>query len=343
MISGLLITNFRQLSDLKVEGLRRFNLIVGQNNVGKSSLLEALWLLVNEGRLEVLLDVLSQRGDFVKPGLFREHPKDFARSPFSTLTKWPPKQEAESLSCLIMASIGEIRLASLIISFDFSTYYTGDIKRNYNFCHIDGTLIDDNERINADALTSPRLFQAKRGDNVFVVASGLDERTTQDFWERIALTEREDDVVEALKLLEPDVQRVTMTTFGPLIKLIGAPGPVPLKRMGDGMTRLFGLILAMVNAKNGILLIDEVEVGLHRATLDIMWPFLFTLAHRFNVQLFATTHSWDCITSFADAAKATPEDDGALIRLERKGSDIVAVSYDETTLATATEQGIEVR
>jgi predicted ATP-dependent endonuclease of OLD family len=91
------------------------------------------------------------------------------------------------------------------------------------------------------------------------------------------------------------------------------------------------------------LLIDEIEVGLHRATLDIMWPFLFTLAHRFNVQLFATTHSWDCITSFAAAAKATPEDDGALIRLERKGSDIVAVSYDEATLAVAAEQGIEVR
>jgi predicted ATP-dependent endonuclease of OLD family len=82
---------------------------------------------------------------------------------------------------------------------------------------------------------------------------------------------------------------------------------------------------------------------MHRVTLAQMWPFLFTLATRLDVQVFATTHSWDCIASFAAAAKESDGDDGALIRLERRDGKIIAVSYDEETLSEATEDGIEVR
>ncbi|OAN65474.1 hypothetical protein A6A05_05820 [Magnetospirillum moscoviense] len=187
-----------------------------------------------------------------------------------------------------------------------------------------------------------RQAQLKREDNILIPASGLTQDTIQSFWDRITLTEAEDDIDQALQLLDPTIQRVSLTSTGPVVKLKGAPAPVPLRRLGEGMGRLFALALGMVNAKGGVMLIDEIETGLHRDTQARMWPFLFTLARRLNVQLFATTHSWDCIATFAEAAKETP-DEVALVRLERFEDDIRAVRYDEGELLVASAQGIEVR
>ncbi|CAA7623828.1 conserved hypothetical protein [Magnetospirillum sp. UT-4] len=141
----------------------------------------------------------------------------------------------------------------------------------------------------------------------------------------------------------PDLLRLSLIAGRPVARLKGAATPVPLKRLGEGVSRAFALMAAMANARNGVLLIDEIEVGLHRTTLAKLWPFLFEAAKRLNVQVFATTHSWDCIAAFAAAAKATPEDDGSLVRLEEQGDRIVAIYYDERQLAAATEHGIEVR
>lgn len=347
MLPHLHIQNFRQFRDLKIDGLRRLNLIVGENGVGKSSVLEAVWLLCCKGEPEVVLDILSLRGELARKGLYAEAPKDYARSPFSTLTPWPPVGRSRSLEFIIDGRDHEATgWENLVkISIQFSNYAAGTIsfrlERKGDLYSSSPESI--NRAIQHDTMSEGRLFQSKRGDCVYVPVSGLDAYFVHEFWDRINLTESEDDIDLAVQLLEPDIQRISMSSTGPVVKLKGGPAPVPLRRLGEGMTRLFALALAMVNAKGGVLLIDEIETGLHRATLNRMWPFLFTLAERLDVQLFATTHSWDCISSFAAAAKVTPEDDAALIRLERKGNDIVAVHYDEKTLAIATEQGIEVR
>ena len=64
------------------------------------------------------------------------------------------------------------------------------------------------------------------------------------------------------------------------------------------MIRIFGIALALENAKDGLLLIDEVENGLHYSVQPDVWRFLFQAATKLNVQVFATTHSYDCIKSF---------------------------------------------
>jgi len=356
MITSFQVSNYRQFEDLTVEGLKRLNLIVGENSVGKSSLLEAIWLHVNEGNVDALRDILAMRGEIAQKGLYASHPDDLARSPLSTLTPWPPKKGKEPLSWKSISTGGEDQ-GEIRYRINLTKYRSGISTYSVASDGWQGILLGvrlselKEENINWTATEIPlpsleaaRTPQLMRQDRVFVPASGLTPDFVRDFWDKVSLTEHEDDVDEAVQLLEPKVQRISMSTIGPMVKLKGAPAPVPLSRLGEGMSRLFALALAMVNAKGGVLLIDEIEVGLHRATLDRMWPFLFILAERFDVQLFATTHSWDCISSFAATAKERDQDEAALIRLERnKKGKVVSIHYDARTLATATEQGIEVR
>lgn len=108
--------------------------------------------------------------------------------------------------------------------------------------------------------------------------------------------------------------------------------------------RALGISLALVNVKDGILLIDEFENGLYYTVQPDIWKLIFRVARRLNIQVFATTHSWDCIEAFQQAAQEDGNDEDALlIRLESKLSDIAATLYDKKTLGIAARDHIEVR
>ncbi len=113
--------------------------------------------------------------------------------------------------------------------------------------------------------------------------------------------------------------------------------------MGEGMNRMFGIALALVNAKDGMLLIDEADTGLHYSVLSDLWKLIFEVAHRLNVQVFATTHSKDCLEAFQYAAEVNTEEEGVLIRLENRKAGVGAVTFDEEELAIVTRERIEVR
>ena len=117
---------------------------------------------------------------------------------------------------------------------------------------------------------------------------------------------------------------------------------MPLRSFGDGVNRLFGIALSLVNAKDGWLLIDEVENGMHYSVQLNVWRTIFRLSRELGIQVFATTHSWDCIEAFQGAASEDPAE-GVLIRLSRKGEDIIPTVFREDELAVATRERIEVR
>ena len=127
-----------------------------------------------------------------------------------------------------------------------------------------------------------------------------------------------------------------------IVRARNLPRPVPLRSFGDGLNRLFGIVLSLVNAKGGLLLIDEFENGMHHTVQLDAWRAVFELSGRLGIQVFATSHSWDSIEAFQKAASETPEE-GVLVRLSRKGEDILSTIFAEDELAVATRDRIEVR
>ena len=114
--------------------------------------------------------------------------------------------------------------------------------------------------------------------------------------------------------------------------------------MGDGINRILTIILALVNADNSFLLIDEFENGLHYTIQEQLWNIIFRLSKKLNVQVFATTHSEDCIEGFTKVLNY-PDNGmgGKLIRLENNKGKIKQVEYNSRELQIAYEQNIETR
>ncbi len=173
------------------------------------------------------------------------------------------------------------------------------------------------------------------------------------FWDKVALTKDETEALRMLQLIYGDsVERVAVIgeessgrgRYGrrAIVKLRGRDRPVPLTSLGDGAVRVFSVALALANSQDGFLVIDEAENGIHYSVQRDFWHMVLKTARENNIQVLATTHSWDCAAGFAHAA-VDDEADGVLIRLERSGDQVHSIEYSEKDLKIAAEQGIEVR
>jgi predicted ATPase len=92
-----------------------------------------------------------------------------------------------------------------------------------------------------------------------------------------------------------------------------------------------------------VLLIDEVEIGIHHAIQVDLWRFLAKMAIEFNVQIFATTHSEDAVRAFGVVERENREIGGNLIRLQTRGGKVEAVDFNSDDLAYARDADMEVR
>ena len=118
---------------------------------------------------------------------------------------------------------------------------------------------------------------------------------------------------------------------------------VPLRSFGSGAVRLYGLSLALACRKNGFLLIDEVENGIHHSIFENFWRSVLQMADENNVQVIATTQSFDCVKGFARAAVDFQKIEGVLVRMESFERKNYVISYSESELEVVSDQGIEVR
>jgi predicted ATPase len=179
-------------------------------------------------------------------------------------------------------------------------------------------------------------------------------------WDGVVLQSGEERVIQCLRILVP-VDRITLIQNPAyaeqriaIARVTGRAQPVPLRSLGDGVLRAFQLGLAIERSlKKGptpedaldepMLLVDEFETGIHYSALPDVWRFVFHAARERGVQVFATTHSWDCIEAFQQAAAGEPEGSAMLVRLEQKDEQHRAVLFDQDELPTVTKHHIEVR
>jgi AAA15 family ATPase/GTPase len=153
-------------------------------------------------------------------------------------------------------------------------------------------------------------------------------------------------VVRALQILEPRLERLSVASLGGQLMLhgdIGTSRLVPLPLMGEGMVRLAEFAIGIGNAAGGVMLIDEFENGIHHSVLKKVWSAVAQAAREFNTQVFATTHSWECIVAAHEAFCESDEYEFRVHRLERIEERIRVITYDQKTLQAAIATGLEVR
>jgi hypothetical protein len=369
-VSTLSIRSFRALRNLKIEGLGQVNLITGRNNTGKSSVLEALRILAADASPSVIYEILRSReehtGEMEEAPNARDSEGMFQWS--SIFHGFPPF--SPSLNPIVIESNGEPRRMKMTIEARLFTEER-DSDGTRRLIPAEQDLFDEGEALPAlvtevggvrriltlDNLRRSRLRRLRpdlpdelRLPCVFVSPYGGEQTSTLgSLWDKIALSDREQDVADALRIIDRNISAVSMIGGGEvrqtrtaIVRTSSFPRPVPLRSFGDGLNRLFGIILSLVNAKDGLLLIDEFENGMHYSVQADAWRAVFKLARRLDVQVMATSHSWDSVEAFQ---KAADEDkaEGVLIRLTRKNEDIIPTLFREDELAVATREHIEVR
>ncbi|MBN1286752.1 MAG: AAA family ATPase [Anaerolineae bacterium] len=348
MIEDLTIENYRLFRKFEIDGLARVNLIVGDNNSGKSSLLEAVYLLTGKGYRGHILRILQERGEYmedVDPILKRKTISYRIIHIFH-------KHEVKVGSIIKIATMSE--QASFILSTDdnpeqlalsdLAYVPPSALKIRYTKS---GETTEQELKHDEDISILPSA--RKSSSNVIFVTTnpfGYDELSI--LWDHITITPKESKVVEALQILEPAVEQIRFVSrqtsnSGIILGLRGQYSPVPLGSMGGGMRRILAIAASLVSAEGGTLLVDEIDTGLYHGAMTNMWRLVLETAARLDVQVFATTHSWDCVESFADALSARDDEIGQLIRLERHGEDVRAVQYSKDLLETAADQRVEVR
>jgi predicted ATPase len=193
----------------------------------------------------------------------------------------------------------------------------------------------------------------------FVPCRLPEKENLAEAWDAIVLTEDESIVLNSLKLIEPRVRGLAFIQGGrgeksaynrvraderqAVIRVEGLLRPVPLKAMGDGMMRILQLVLSALKARNGFLLIDELENGLHYSVQERVWELLFEMAERNRSQVFVTTHSLDCVKAFARVAVKVAQK-GILIKMNRDDEFETSVAeIKENELLDLISADIEIR
>lgn len=186
-------------------------------------------------------------------------------------------------------------------------------------------------------------------DNIPVgVVFGWSRKPDQDAsdFSELYVEGRAEELISNLRIVEPRLRKVAMLLLSGVPLLCGEIDigqPLPLQQMGDGMGRVLSLVLTIAKSLGGIVLIDEIEHGLHYSVMTEVWKAVARAARKADVQIFATTHSWECVQAAHEALAGSDPYDFRLQRLERVGDDIRAIAYDQESLATSVDMNLEVR
>ena len=333
MLSLLTIENYRGFEDLKIEPLKRINLIAGKNNVGKTALLQAILLMQRPN--EPTHNEFYLLPDLPAPG-----------PDVRTRWGWLFYGKRQDLSVLISGIDNSQGTRTLVLDWrSANSAVTNELNSIAITCE-DSTGIFKGHMTNNQAIVidENRLTLYP----LAVLRSGWvrsPKQNATDYSELVAVG-RQEELMYALRPLEPRLTQLTLLIVGGETTICGDIGIghlIPLQLMGEGIQRILSIVLEIAKARNGIVLIDEIENGLHHSVLVDVWRVVVKAARQANVQVFATTHSWECIQSAYQAFEENDPEDFRLHRLERINGKIEGVTYDHESLSGSMQFNLEVR
>lgn len=350
MLTSIHIEGFRGFRAFAKDGFGRVNLIVGPNNVGKTRVLEAIELLLRADTAETLWEQPFRRNEVIRASpADASGPAADVRHLFSGHTLAVGARFVISGTHAIEGTDAAAQTLSVEIGTrgepDKPSALSGRPRGSDLFILCSGTGADSSRSLNAaGGLEDPRspILRLEGPPLRFVESSAWNEAALVALWEEVVLTPAEKDVVRAVQIVEPAVERIAVAHDTFVLRIAGNGERVPIGAMGDGTKRILALAIHLARATGGTLLIDEIDTGLHYSVMRPMWRFLMEASATLNVQVFATTHSLDCLQALAAACEApeSARDQVFVHRIERESDTATTYSADELRVAISQEMEI---
>ncbi len=360
MLADLHIRNYRLFDDLTIGGLKRVNLLIGKNNSGKSTVLEAAALLAAGYSPEVLAHLNRERAIQLPESepAFEQYLRSFFRDLDASKDLVITATDVNRYEWTLTAAIKRSPVSTVTGDRPEVNSFAGTSKQDIlvlrqedgdgGWVESKTTMVDKDAKFKTqDSVDPPPRSpyavsyvpsNVQLPDSDAALLSGLrrDKRT--------------EVVLDVLRRIAPTIQdlpEVLMVDGAPQLYCdIGASRLLPLRLMGQGLVRVLRLALTLEQvspspAAGRLLMIDEIENGMHHEALVDVWRAVAKATHRSDTQVFATTHSYECLQS---ASKAVSPEDLAIHRLEvNEDRTVRCVTLDPEAIKGTMHHGFEVR
>lgn len=339
MYTSLSIQNFRGIRTLEMNDFRRVNILTGKNNCGKTSVLEALYFLsrsdapVTGTIFSVYRNIKTLNEDYWR--------SFFYNSDVQANIIGNYRGENRNLMLKVYRAFGQSE--DIISSALMNTDSVNGIAVEYTHQEIHFefalTQTDEQKEFKVKELKSATTFPSVHS-TLFISPTYLTDAPKR--FSSLELNKEESGITEAIKSIEPSINYIKLI-YQTFYCDIGKERLLPLNVMGDGMVRMFSIILAIATTPGGVVLIDEIDTGFHYSTLEVMWKAVYAAAKQFDVQIFATTHSYECLRALSESLKQSNGEDTCLYRLDKREQKHQAVRFDQQEFVTSLEHFWEVR
>lgn len=339
------ISNFRGIRHCVLGNLGMVNLFFGKNNCGKSSLLEAVFLLSGPSNptLPVLINNLRSLNSFSEEDLrVNFHDLDVS-SEIRIVSEGEQRRNVQIK--MVESHSRQINLEQL------NQNNTEKVGKHYglrvqfsvgdeNKVHHTELIVSDsnNARANTDKTYKEALYAE-------YIPSGSLSMNVRDKLEFVINNKMENTILEALRIIEPQIKDIQLVGNKVMVD-VGLPTRLPINVLGDGARKILYIILSVLNAKNGVLLFDEIDNGLHYTTMRKLWDVILHTCKKMNTQLFVSTHSLDMVKSLVaciEGGKDAGTEVSSYKLVKKNDGELVALHYDAPHLVYAINQEMEVR
>jgi len=316
-IENIEIQKFKCFENFKAEGFARVNLITGENNVGKTTFMEACFL---SECIEPppLIDIFNEPPYvFIgKRTIYKLVILDMYRDIHNFYYKWLSRKY----------NFREIKTKEMTIngaSFDLNSPYDGFPNKVHDFNSI---------------ATDPD-FPYFKNSNFMPINLIFDEHIRFLIGD-IKLNRK----IRGLNNILFDVFNVqSIDDINNQIMLETDTGYQTLSNFGDGIKHFLNIIIALFSNENKVVYLDEIDSGIHYSVFDKLWEVVLTMSKKQNTQVFATTHSKECIESYARVAKKLEDEEVGLIELGKKDDEIQSIVLDYNEMISEVDNNMEVR
>lgn len=315
-LTDIRINRYKGFNDFQVSNLKQINLISGRNNIGKTSFMEACYINISARDVNNFANVL----DAIK----------YRRENLNILVSLTlSKQKHDSLNFISQASGFDV--ISNINSNQFNVNGDGG-KVIYNFMiNNQLTMVNINELY---------LQPVINWSNQYIDNFGFSYAEVINCYSAIQSKNKESYLNELIKKFDDSITSFKVINNIPQCEVSGKW--VELTELGDGTRHLISIITAMFASENGYIFIDEIDNGVHYTFLEKLWEHIFLISKELNCQVFATTHSKECINAFN---KVNTNDDGVYLEFYRnqKNNKIEVKHRDNEQLSYSLEVNGEFR
>lgn len=318
MLSELNIEKYRGIDSLKLEDLGRVNVIAGENNTGKTSILEVIESLERPNDLRAWRLIGRREGNAMR----------ISTTSYDTMKSLFPINNENKKTSIVYSGEYNNKLFTVELTGEFSDTILNDeqLEKIRGYRHDYGTteyehneyevsLLDIYYKINGENFGSDKIYNVQRGfaTSTDIIASIVEnvvyvsptQHANNSFYLNALMTDPKlyEQFVEIMKEFDPDFVSINsvedeMTRSRKYVVLSKKFNEgLLLNAYGDGMKKAMLLLSALLKAKDGILLLDEFETAIHVSVMGKVFKWIIENAAKLNVQIFMTSHSLEAINS----------------------------------------------